>query len=225
MIAVLRSFGASFGADINAYTSFDETVYQLTMPTEDPDVVATGLDVLDQWLAAATIDQTQVEAERGVVLDEWRGRTGSSQGRIFDALAELFLAGSDYDDKSPIGTSEAISATDAEPLRTFYDDWYRPDLTTVVVVGDVDVDVIEDGIIERFGAIDARGSDPERPEFAVEPSMEPEVRILSDPDVAEGFAQVTLPLIAGSVFTGPNRTPSPWRPSTRTRSSTRWRST
>ncbi len=198
LIAVLRSFGARFGADINAYTSFDETVYQLTMPTEDPDVVATGLDVLDQWLSAATIDQTQVEAERGVVLDEWRGRTGSSQGRIFDALAELFLAGSDYDNKSPIGTSEAISATDAEPLRTFYDDWYRPDLTTVVVVGDVDVDVIEDSIIERFDPIDARGSDPERPEFAVEPSTEPEVRILSDSDVAEGFAQVTLPLTAGA---------------------------
>ena len=73
LIAVLRSFGAAFGADINAYTSFDETVYQFTMPTEDDDVVETGLDVLSQWLSAATIDQAQVEAERGVVLDEWRG--------------------------------------------------------------------------------------------------------------------------------------------------------
>ncbi len=89
LIAVLRSFGAGFGADINAYTSYDETVYQLTMPTEDPDVVATGLDVLEQWLSSATIDEAQVESERGVVLDEWRGSAASSDGRIFDALETL----------------------------------------------------------------------------------------------------------------------------------------
>ena len=138
LIAVLRSFGAGFGADINAYTDYDETVYQLTMPTDDPAVVDTGLDVLEQWLSAATIDQAQVEAERGVVLDEWRGSEASSNGRIFDAMEELFLAGSPYEDKDPIGTDTAITTTDAEPLRAFYDDWYRPDNAAVVVVGDID---------------------------------------------------------------------------------------
>ncbi len=101
LIAVLRSFGAGFGADINAYTSYDETVYQLTMPTEDPDVVATGLDVLEQWLSSATIDEAQVESERGVVLDEWRGSAASSDGRIFDELESLFLTGSPYEGKQP----------------------------------------------------------------------------------------------------------------------------
>ncbi len=194
LIAVLRSFGAGFGADINAYTDYDETVYQLTMPTADPAVVGTGLDVLEQWLSAATIDQGQVEAERGVVLDEWRGSDTSSNGRIFDALEELFLAGSPYQDKDPIGTDAAITATDAEPLRAFYDAWYRPDNAAVVVVGDIDPDTIEDGIVERFGPIAARGASPTRPEFTVEPADEPQVVILADPDVAEGFAQVTLPL-------------------------------
>ncbi len=194
LIAVLRSFGAGFGADINAYTSYDETVYQLTMPTDDPAVVATGLDVLEQWLSAATIDQAQVEAERGVVLDEWRGSEASSGGRIFDALEELFLAGSPYEDKDPIGSEEAIVATDAEPLRAFYDDWYRPDNAAIVVVGDIDTGEIERGIVERFGPAVARGSSPPRPELIVEPSSEPQVSILADPDVAEGSAQVTLPL-------------------------------
>ncbi len=194
LIAVLRSFGAGFGADINAYTSYDETVYQLTMPTEDPTVVATGLDVLEQWLSAATIDQAQVEGERGVVLDEWRGSEASSNGRIFDALEALFLAGSPYEGKDPIGTDAAISSTNAEPLRAFYDDWYRPDNAAVVVVGDIDTSTIEDGIVDRFGSIVARGASPARPELTVEPSSDIEVSILSDPDVAEGFAQVTLPL-------------------------------
>ena len=194
LIAVLRSFGAGFGADINAYTDYDETVYQLTMPTEDPAVVDTGLDVLEQWLSAATIDQAQVEAERGVVLDEWRGAESSSDGRIFDSLEALFLDGSPYEGKDPIGTDDAITSTNAEPLRSFYDDWYRPDNTTIVVVGDIDVGTIEDGIVDRFGPIVARGESPARPELKVEPSNEAQVLILADPDVAEGFAQVTLPL-------------------------------
>jgi zinc protease len=207
LIAVLRSFGAGFGADINAYTDYDETVYQLTMPTADPTVVDTGLDVLEQWLSAATIDQAQVEAERGVVLDEWRGSEASSNGRIFDALEELFLAGSPYEDKDPIGTDAAIVATDAEPLRAFYDDWYRPDNAAVVVVGDIDPGSIEDGIVERFGPIRARGASPSRPEPTVEPSDEPRVVILADPDVAEGFAQVTLPLAVVGGRVGRSRVP------------------
>jgi zinc protease len=194
LIAVLRSFGAGFGADINAYTTYDETVYQLTMPTDDPTVVDTGLDVLEQWLSAATIDQAQVEAERGVVLDEWRGSAATSNGRIFSALEDLFLSGSPYEDKNPIGSQEAIATTDAEPLRAFYDDWYRPDIAAVVVVGDIDTGTIEAGIVDRFGPIVARGTSPARPELVVEPSSDPQVSILADPDVAEGSAQVTLPL-------------------------------
>jgi zinc protease len=194
LIAVLRSFGAGFGADINAYTSFDETVYQLTMPTDDPSVVDTGLDVLEQWLSAATIDQVQVEAERGVILDEWRGSAATSNGRIFAALADLFLAGSPYEDRTPIGTDSAIRATDAGPLRAYYDDWYRPDNAAVVVVGDIDPGDIEDAISERFGPIVARGTSPARPEPVVEPASDTRVMILADPDVAKGFAQVTLPL-------------------------------
>lgn len=194
LVAVLRSFGAAFGADVNAYTSYDETVYQLTMPTEDPAVVDTGLDVLQQWLSAATIDQAQVEAERGVILDEWRGSAATSNGRIFDALEDLFLAGSPYEDKAPIGSDTSISTMDAGPLRTFYDDWYRPDNAAVVVVGDIDPATIESGIAERFGPVVARGTSPDRPELTVEPSPQPQASILPDPDVAEGFVQVTLPL-------------------------------
>ena len=193
LIDVLRSFGAAFGADINAYTSYDETVYELTMPTADDNVVETGLDVLQQWLSSATIDQAQVEAERGVVLDEWRGSEASSDGRIFDGLEELFLTGSPYEGRDPIGNDAAINAMNAEPLRAFYDTWYRPDNAAVVVVGDIDPEAIELGLIDRFGPLTARGASVERPELLVQPSTEPEVVVVSDPDVAEGFAQVTLP--------------------------------
>ena len=194
LVDVLRSFGAAFGADINAYTSYDETVYELAMPTADDAVVEIGLDVLEQWLSAATIEQAQVEAERGVVLDEWRGSEASSDGRIFDGLEELFLTGSPYEGRDPIGDEAAITAMNAEPLRAFYDDWYRPDNAAVVVVGDIDPEEIEQGLADRFGPLVARGTSPDRPELLVEPSTEPRVVVVSDPDVAEGFAQVTLPV-------------------------------
>jgi len=194
LIAVLRSFGASFGADINAYTSYDETVYQLTMPTADPSVVSTGLDVLQQWLSAATIDPDQVEAERGVVLDEWRGSAQSANGRVFDEIQKFFLDGSPYEDRKPIGTDEEISSTTADPLRAYYDDWYRPDNAAVVVVGDIDVTDIEGQIIERFGSAVDRGESPERSDLVVEPATEDRALVFADPDVSEGFAFVTLPL-------------------------------
>ena len=208
LVAVLRSFGAAFGADINASTSYDETVYRLTMPTRDDEVVETGLDVLAQWLSAATIDQRAVEDERGIVLDEWRGSEASSGGRIFDALEELFLTGSPYEGKDPIGDEAAIVATDADPLRRYYDDWYRPDNAALVVVGDIDPDSIEAGITDRFSTITDRGTTPVRPELTITPSAEPNVIVLADPDVAEGFAAVSLPLAAPSVDpSSPSTTP------------------
>ena len=193
LTAVLRSFGAAFGADINAYTSSDETVYELTMPN-DGEVVDTGLDVLHQWLTAATIDPDQVIAERGVVLDEFRLSEGSVDGRAFTAIDHLFLDGSVYEGQQPIGTAEAISAMTDEPLRRFYDTWYRPDNAAIVVVGDIDVEDVEQGIIERFATATARGDAPPRPDLGIDPSAEPLARLFSDPDLTSGYAFVTLPL-------------------------------
>lgn len=192
LIATLRGFGSGFGADINAYTSYDETVYQLTVPNS-PKAVGTGLDVLEQWLSAATLDEAQVEAERGVILDEWRGSATTSDGRIEDTFESLLLTGSPYEGKDPIGEESSIAEMTAAPLRDFYDDWYRPDNAAVIVVGDVDADRIEEQIAERFGSAVARGDSPERPDVVVEPGTEPSAAVLADPDVADGFAHVMLP--------------------------------
>lgn len=196
LIAVLRSFGAGFGADINAYTSYDETVYELTMPTADRSTVETGLDVLQQWLSAATIDSAQVEAERGVVLDEWRGSAQSANGRVFDEIQKFFLDGSPYENRKPIGTDDEISSTTDGPLRAFYDDWYRPDNASIIVVGDINAQAMEREVIERFDPAAPRSDSPERPDLIVEPSSDARALVFDDPDVSEGFAFVTLPLAA-----------------------------
>jgi len=192
LIAVLRSFGAGFGADINASTSRDETVYELSVPNE-AEVVDTGLDVLEQWLSHATIAPEEVEAERGVILDEWRSRTQTSSGRVFDRIADFFLAGSQYEGHSPIGGREAIEALTPEALRRFYDDWYRPDNAAVIVVGEIDVERVEAELIERFAPAVSRGTSPARADISVPVSDEARAAIVGDDDQAEGFAFVTLP--------------------------------
>ncbi len=198
LIDVLRSFGAGFGADINASTTYDETVYELTVPNDD-DIVETGLDILEEWLSFATIDPDAVEAERGIVLDEWRSRSQTSNGRVFDELAAFHLAGSEYDGRSPIGGQEAIESLTADDLRRFYDDWYRPDLASVIVVGEIDPDEVEKWIVERFSDATSRGDSPAREEVLVEPAASTRVDIVGDPELAEGFVQVALPLPAAAM--------------------------
>ena len=191
LIDVLRSFGAGFGADVNAYTSYDETVYTLTVPTGDAEFVETGFDVLEQWLTSATITPDDVVAERGIVLDEWRVRDQTASGRLFDQISDLFLAGTAYDGHAPIGGDEAIRETEADDLRRYYDDWYRPDNAAIVVVGDVDADETEAAIRERFGDVVARSEAPVRPDLSVEPRG-PAARVAGDADLADGYAFVTL---------------------------------
>ena len=196
LVATLRSFGASFGADVNAYTSYDETVYELTMPSDDPAVVETGVRILEQWLSAATIDPAQVEAERGVVLDEWRGSATDVSGRIYDEFEALLLDGSAYEGRDPIGTEAAIAAMTREPLAAFYDTWYRPDNAAVVVVGDIDADDIVELIDGEFSPIVADGTLPERPAVRAEQPDRAAAAVLADPDVPEGAAAIDLPLVA-----------------------------
>jgi len=121
LIDTLRGFGMQFGADVNAFTSYDETVYELTVPLSDSANLDTGIDVLREWLSAATLDADQVESEKGVVLDEWRQRDQTLDGRIGDAAEELLLQGSGYEGRRPIGSDTAIKAMTPGLLRRFYD--------------------------------------------------------------------------------------------------------
>ncbi len=196
LIDTLRSFGAAFGADVNAYTAFDETVYTLTVPNAD-ETVELGLTVLEQWLSHALFDDAQVVAERGVVLDEWRVRTQSTQGRLFDVAQDMYLTDTPYDDRSPIGDNASIEAMPQVVLRSYYDEWYRPDNAAIVVVGDIDVDEIVDDIERLFGPATAPADAlPSRPDTSFELDLEPAYGLHADPDQQTVDVEVTLPLPA-----------------------------
>lgn len=153
LISVLESFGPRFGPDINASTSFDETIYELSLSTGDDELIQLGFAVLREWATRATLNETDVIEERGVILDEWRLRAQGFAARVTDELHRLILEGSAYEDHDPIGTRESIQSTTPEGLRRFYDDWYHPERMTVIAVGDFESGQIRDLIAESFADI------------------------------------------------------------------------
>ena len=155
LIAVLEAFGPRFGPDINAHTSFDETVYELSLTTDDPELLELGVEVLREWASRATLTETDVTEERGVILDEWRLRAQGFSARVGDEVQKLVLTGTAYEGHLPIGNPESINSTSPAELRRYYSDWYTPDRMAVVAVGDFDVAEMETLIAARFGDLEA----------------------------------------------------------------------
>ena len=152
LVAYLESIGARFGADANAYTSFDETVYMLDVPTDKPGLVDKGLLALGDFAARATLQDTEIEKERGVVLEEWRLGQGAGS-RIQRQQLPVLFHGSRYAERLPIGLPEVIRGFKSDRLRDFHRTWYRPERMALVAVGDVDPDAVEAAIKSSFADI------------------------------------------------------------------------
>lgn len=189
LIDFLEKAGMDFGADLNAFTSFDETVYQLKVPTDDPAVVTKGLDILEDWSSALSFDPKEVDKERGVVVEEWRLGRGAGQ-RIFDKQWPIFLEGSKYADRKPIGEKEILEKAPVATLERFYRDWYRPDLMAIVIVGDVDPATMKKEIEARFGKLKGPAKPRKRPDVPVPLLDKTRAAVITDPEA--NFTSVTL---------------------------------
>ncbi len=159
LVDFLEKSGMRFGADINAYTSFDETVYMLQLPTDSLKIFETGFQVLEDWAHNVTFDPEEIEKERGVVVEEWRLRQGAGS-RIRDKQFPVLFHNSKYAERLPIGKKEILENFDHETLTRFYKDWYRPDLMAVVAIGDFDVQKVEALIKSHFEKL--TNPEPER---------------------------------------------------------------
>ncbi|HVT39863.1 MAG TPA: insulinase family protein [Gemmatimonadaceae bacterium] len=152
IVNFLERVGMRFGADLNAYTSFDETVYMLQIPTDTARVVTSALDILEDWAQGVMFDPAEIRKERNVVIEEWRtGRSAST--RVSYRQIPVMLRGSDYALRVPIGTKENLETFPDSLAIRFYRDWYRPDLMSVIAVGDFDAKRMEMMIRERFARI------------------------------------------------------------------------
>jgi zinc protease len=152
LVSFLQSIGVAFGADLNAYTSFDETVYILPIPTDKPENLKRGFQVLQDWASTVTLDPVEIDKERGVVLEESRLGKGAND-RMNKVIYPKLFEGSKYAQRLPIGKDEILQNFKHDALKRFYKDWYRPDLMAVVVVGDIDPVTAEKMVIENFGKL------------------------------------------------------------------------
>ncbi|WP_111309631.1 M16 family metallopeptidase [Confluentibacter sediminis] len=161
ILNTLQKHGAVFGKDINAYTSFDETVYNLSnIPTKDG-LVDTCLTVLKDWSNYLLLTDEEIDAERGVIKEEWRTRQ-NGQMRLNKKSLPIAYNHSKYADRLPIGLMSIVENFEYKALRDFYHDWYRTDLQAIAVIGDVNVDEVEKKIIEKFSEIPAVENPRER---------------------------------------------------------------
>ncbi len=189
LINYLESIGMRFGADLNAYTSFDETVYMLQVPTDSLSQLNTGFQILENWAHKVSLDEDEIDKERGVVLEEWRLGQGASQ-RMRNKQYPVLFKGSQYADRLPIGSMDVIKNSSYESVKRFYKDWYRPDLMAVIAVGDFDPTEIETKIKTLFGAIPKRENVRERTIFDLPGHEETLYAIASDPEATRSSVDI-----------------------------------
>jgi zinc protease len=200
LVKYLQSIGVRFGADLNAYTSFDETVYQLSIPTDTARLIEQAFLILEDWAHGQIFDSTEVANERGVVQEEWRAGLGAGE-RMLHAGIPVVLKDSKYARRIPIGTQESIMAAQPSILRKFYEDWYRPDLMAVIAVGDFDVPTIEGLIKKHFSGVKQVANPRPRTEAAVPNNVTPLLAITTDHEATSSDISIFIKQPARTVTT------------------------
>ena len=176
----LESIGVRFGQNLNAYTSVDETVYNISdVPVIRDGIIDSCLLILHDWANDLTLDPKEIDNERGVIHEEWRSGQGAMM-RMYEKTFPIMYAGSKYGHRLPIGTIEVIDNFPHQALRDYYEKWYRPDQQGIIVVGDVDVDKVEAKIKEMFSPIEMPANPAPREYNPVPDNKEPIVTIAKD---------------------------------------------
>ncbi|MFV0593221.1 MAG: M16 family metallopeptidase [Draconibacterium sp.] len=189
LVNYFESIGMEFGPEINAYTSFDETVYMLKVPLDQPEYMEKGLQVLYDWACQIDDSDEEVNAERGIILEEERMGRGA-QDRMMKKWLPVFLKDSKYANRLPIGKVDIIENCAPETLRRYRHDWYRPDLEAVIVVGDFDQNEMVAKVKEKFSAIPERTNPREKKYFDIPAHKETLVSINTDKEAQYPIAYV-----------------------------------
>lgn len=192
LVSFLQSIGVEFGADLNAYTSFDETVYILPIPTEKKENIEKGFQVLEDWASNATLEDEEIDKERGVVLEESRLGKGA-EDRMFKQVYPKMFEGTKYAERLPIGKDEIIKNFKYDVVKRFYRDWYRPNLMAVVVVGDIEPAEAERMIKSHFEKLKNPAKERPRTYETVPARQKSEGLVVTDPEATNHVIQIFYP--------------------------------
>ncbi len=192
LVNYLQKAGVKFGADLNAYTSFDETVYQLPLPTDSTKVFEKGFDILADWSGHVSFDTKEIDDERGVVLEEERLRGKNAQERLQHQILPVLLNNSWYAERLPIGKEDILKTFKPETIKSFYHDWYRPDLQAVIAVGDFDPKHVEQLIKDNFSDLKNPANEKPRTKYTVPPTPGTQVKIATDKEFPYTIAEIVV---------------------------------
>lgn len=192
LVNYLQKSGVKFGADLNAYTSFDETVYQLPLPTDSVDVFEKGFNILANWAAYQTFDNKEIDAERGVVLGEKLANGRNAQERLSNQTYPVLLNNSRYALRIPIGKEDVLKTFKPETIKSFYYDWYRPDLQAVIAVGDFDPARVVELIKRNFSSLQNPANEKPRTIYSVPPTPGTVVKIATDKEFPYTLAEIIV---------------------------------
>ena len=193
LISYLQSIGVKFGADLNAYTSFDETVYVLPIPTNRKENLEKGFLVLEDWAHGLKFNPADINSERGIVLEEARLGKGASD-RMNKVLYPKLLNGSRYAQRMPIGKESVLKTFKPEAIKRFYKDWYRPDLMAVMVVGDVEPGQAEKLIRQHFGKLKNPATPRPRLYAEVPQRAQTEALVITDKEAPDDSVFIRYPI-------------------------------
>ncbi len=192
LVSYLQKAGVKFGADLNAYTSFDETVYQLPLPTDSVKTFEKGFDILANWAGYQTFDPKEIDAERGVVLEEERLRGKNAQERLQHQVLPVLLSNSRYAERLPIGKEDILKTFKPETIKSFYHDWYRPDLQAVIAVGDFDPKRVEQLIKDNFSDLKNPANEKPRTKYSIPATPGTMVKIATDKEFPYTLAEIIV---------------------------------
>ncbi|AFK04856.1 peptidase M16 domain protein [Emticicia oligotrophica DSM 17448] len=190
LVNFLQKSGMKFGADLNASTSFDETIYQLQVPTDSVKLFERAFQILADWSNYATLDTAEINKERGIILEEERARGKNAQARIQQKVLPILFNNSRYANRIPIGKTDIIQNFKPEEIIKFYKDWYRPDLMAVIAVGDFDAEKVENLIKEKFSAIKMPKNAPKRIQYEIPATTGTQTAVILDKEIPQNTFQM-----------------------------------
>jgi len=192
LVSYLQSIGVQFGADLNAYTAFDQTVFILPIPTDKPGNLEKGFQIIEDWAHNALLTDKDIDDERGVVLEESRLGQGA-QNRMLKKFFPKLAEGSLYAQRLPIGKDEILKTFKYEAIRSFYHDWYRPDLQAVVVVGDIDPQTALKMVKQHFEGLKNPANERPRKYVDVAPRKAKEAMVVTDKEATNSIVSIIYP--------------------------------
>ncbi len=192
IISSLEKHGVAFGYNINAYTGYEETVYNLSdVPVDPPGLIDTCLMILYDWSDFIKLDEKEIDAERGVIIEEWRTRRDASF-RMMQKYLPVILKGSKYEVRDIIGNIDVIKNFKPEDIKKFYATWYRPDLQAVAIAGDFNPDQMEEKIRNLFSKLKPSEDPIPRPEFEVPYHKETLFVLATDKEASQNIVSVFI---------------------------------